>query len=371
MIQLWILMISALALCWVYEHVYVGVVDRRLSNQKVSVVFLIMVIMLGGFLGLRVSYNDTYAYKQIYETTKAFPDFWNTFNYSLSADPGFNFCNGVLKTLGVSTQSMLMFYALVTIGLYLHFIRKYANDLLLNIFLFFGVGSYMFAGAAIKQSLATAICLCGIGYALDKKWIRYFAVVFIGMTFHAYAAVFFLVPFLMFKPWTKKTVLLVIGTVLIALSMQTLLSTIVDITSGIGETYTIDSFNGAGVNVFRVLVCNAPAILALVFHRQIFRNSTKADDLFFNMTMVNGCIMFIGMFGTANYFARLANFFVMAQIITLPWMLNKLVGNNKKIIKFAMIAGYLLFFYYSNNVVYGAFYMPRITVLEYLQQLIG
>lgn len=79
--------------------------------------------------------------------------------------------------------------------------------------------------------------------------------------------------------------------------------------------------------------------------------------------------MFIGIFGTANYFARLANFFVMAQAITLPWMLNKLDNSRRTLIKAFMIVGYLGFFYYSTNVVYGAFSMGHITVGEYLQQL--
>lgn len=371
MIQLWILMSVSLILAWGYEHVYYKAPKYNSSKQKISVVFIIITILLGGFFGLRTNYNDTFTYIRAYELTKCFPEFWDTFDASLSSDQGFNLCNGILKTLGVSTQSWLMFYSLVTMGLYLHFIRKHNNNLVLNIFLFFCVGSYTFAGAAIKQSLATAICLSGVSLALEKKWVRYCIVVFIGMTFHVYAVVFFVVPFLLFKPWTKKTGVLIIGSVIVAFSLQRLLGAIVDITATMGEGYTVESFSQEGVNVFRVLVCNAPVFLALVFHRQIFKNSSMEDNLFFNMAMVNGCVMFIGMFGTANYFARLANFFVLAQAITLPWILRRLEGKNRKIITAALVVGYLAYFYYSNNVVYGAFRMERITVMEYVQQLIG
>ena len=112
-------------------------------------------------------------------------------------------------------------------------------------------------------------------------------------------------------------------------------------------------------------------MLAVFFHKEIFEKSTKKENLMFNLSMVNGCIMFIGIFGTANYFARLANYFVMAQAITLPNMVNKLNARNRKFVKISMIIGYLLFFYYDCNIVYGEIQsaIRRLTVMEYLQQL--
>lgn len=372
MIQLWILLILILGLIWIHEHGYIGSLDKKLSNQKISIIFIIMVILLGGFLGLRTGYNDTETYKNGYEAIKAIPEFWSTFNPSLSADPGFNLCNAILKTLGVSTQNWLMIYALVTMALYLHFIRKNHNNLFLNMFLFFCIGLYTFTGAAMKQSMATAICLCALPFAVEKKWIKYFIVICIGSTFHMYALIYLLVPLLMFKPWNRQTIFLIIGTVVLALSLDSMFGAINSITTGLGETYTVEEFNGAGVNFFRVLVCNAPVFLALLFHKHIFTDSTRKENLMFNLSMVNGCIMFIGIFGTANYFARLANYFVAAQAITLPWMISKIDRKNQKIIKVIMIVGYLLYFYYDCNVVYGRFSdrFMRLGVMEYLSNYI-
>lgn len=369
--QLWVLMVLSLGLAWTHEHMYVGTLDQALSKQKVSVPFILMGILLGGFLGLRTSYNDTFTYVHSYTLLSTIPDFWETFNPSLSADPGFNICNAFLKTWGVTTQNWLMIYSLVTTGLYLHFIRKSRNNLVLNVFLFFCVGVYTFTGAAIKQSIATAICLCALPFAVEKKWIKYFLLIALASTFHVYAAIYLIVPFLMFKPWSKKTGLLVAGTVIIAFSMRSLLGTIVAITSSLGESYDIEEFSGAGVNIFRILVCNAPVLLALFYHDSLFENSTRSENLMFNLSMVNGCIMFIGLFGTANYFARLANFFLMAQVITLPWMIEKIPPKDRKVITVTMIVGYLAYFYYSCNVVYGTFdsTFKRITVEEFFRQM--
>ncbi len=120
-----------------------------------------------------------------------------------------------------------------------------------------------------------------------------------------------------------------------------------------------------------MIVCNVPMLLALVYHKDIFQNSTRSENLMFNLAMVNGCIMFIGLFGTANYFARLANFFVTAQAVALPWMIHKIPRRNRGFIKIAMIVCYLVYFNYATNVSNGAFsdLFKRITVSEFFDQL--
>ena len=371
MTDLWILMVVALGLSWIHEHAYIGTESKAISKHKISIVFIIMLVLLGGYLGLRVRNNDTTTYIRSYEQMSAFPQFWNTFNLSLSKDPGFNLVNAILKTWGVTTQNWLMIYALVTVGLYLHFFRKNKNDLVLNIYLFICIGLFGFAGAAIKQSFATAICLCALSFAEEKKWIRYILLVLLASTFHMYALIYLLVPFLLFKPWTKKTVLLIIGTAVIAFSLQNLFGTIAEITGSMGEVYTAGTFSGEGVNLFRILVANVPVFLALLFHGKLFKDSTRSENMMINLSMINGCIMFIGMFGTANYFARLANYFVAAQAITLPWIINKIGGKNEKFLKISMIICYLIYYYYSTNIVYGLYSnrFERITIMEYLQQL--
>ena len=86
-----------------------------------------------------------------------------------------------------------------------------------------------------------------------------------------------------------------------------------------------------------------------------------------NLTMLNGAIMFIALFGTANYFARLANYFLIFQCISLPWMLKKIGGKDGRILTVLMIIGYTAYFLYGNLVA-----IPfdsdfaRLTVEEYL-----
>jgi hypothetical protein len=87
----------------------------------------------------------------------------------------------------------------------------------------------------------------------------------------------------------------------------------------------------------------------------------------FNLAMLNALIMFVGLFGTANYFARLANYFLPAQIIVLPWILNRVHPRDRAWLLPACIAGYLGYFYYENAII-RPFDMgyPQMSIWEYL-----
>ena len=125
---------------------------------------------------------------------------------------------------------------------------------------------------------------------------------------------------------------------------------IVNITTLLGEGYTISEFTGEGVNIFRVLVCNVPLVLSCIYRKKLFVDSSETENLMVNLTMLNGAIMFVGLFGTANYFARLANYFLIFQSLSLPWMLKKIGGRDRKMLTALMVLGFLAYFYYANAI---------------------
>ena len=91
-----------------------------------------------------------------------------------------------------------------------------------------------------------------------------------------------------------------------------------------------------------------------------------------NLTMLNGAIMFVGLFGTANYFARLANYFLIFQSLALPWILKKIGGKDGKILTVLMVLGFIAYFYYANVLAIPFDQdFARLSVAEYLAQLGG
>lgn len=364
--ELWNLFCIAIVLSWMIDNRNLRLSQCNPKRKDVFFTFC-LILLLTVFSGLRLWYNDTVTYLQIFEQIRTLPEYVNH-QYAFSNGYLFGWLTSFVKTIGFSSQDYLMFYSALIFVPYILFLRQYCHSMIFGVFLMFASGSFAFSIAAIKQSVATALCLCAVTSALDKKWFRYLLLVTLAVMFHPYAAVYLLVPFMMFRPWTARTVFSIVLFVSIGFLLDSMLGVVVDITTMIGANYNESTLSGSGVNIFRVFVSFTPLLLSTLYVRPLFRNSTPENNLFFNLAMLNALIMFVGLFGTANYFARLANYFLPAQFIVLPWMLNKLPSpRDRRLLKFLCVLGYLGYFYYGHAIQHSFdASFSRLTVLEYL-----
>lgn len=337
---------------------------------KDKVFFFLMAFSMAFFVGLRTRGNDTYAYRLMYE---AMPVGLNPIQLMAStpvaSSPGLNLLCATLRNLGATAQDYFMVCALLTNLTYLWFLRKYTTDIGLSIFYFITMGVYTFTMAAIKQTLAVAFLLIATDRAIEKKWVKYIFWLTIAELFHPYAFVYLVVPFLSFSPWTKKNYLLLAGTVVVALFMSTFMGAIGGLTDALGYDYDANAFSGTGVNLFRVIVVWVPVVLSYFCKEQLRDSEDRELNILLNLSMMNSVIMFIGIFGTANYFARLANYFLIFQCLALPRILQKMGGTG--LIKVASIVGFLGYFYYGTVLAQGSFDMTYgfMSVLDFFEQL--
>ena len=91
-------------------------------EKKDVVFYLIAVVVLATFVGLRKVYNDTGVYIDQYnsiELTGVFPNFlFNDIDWNISSNFGFTIIMRLLKFLHFSDQSFLMFFAFFILGVY-------------------------------------------------------------------------------------------------------------------------------------------------------------------------------------------------------------------------------------------------------------
>lgn len=363
--------VCSIAIAWINQHYLIktsGDSIHRLTQNNISQ-FLIFCI-LTSFIGLRVNYNDTWAYRVGYDQELPFPEYWDTIEFGIGEHNGFFIFRALLKTLGISTQGYILIMAAISVALSLHVLKKYSCNYPLSLFLYFTTNVFLMPAAATKQYFAVLFVMLSIPYVIDGKWVKFLLLVFLAITFHPYAIMFLFLPFLQFKPWCKWTYILLFGALIIGISLESLFDTIIDITTMIGKEYSEDRLYGEGINVFRILVSNVPLVLSFIGRDRIRKNYTRVDNIILNLALLNGAIMFIGYFGTAIYFSRLAGYFTIAQCIVLPNLIRQLplYTREKKIVKFMMIIGYLGFFMYANKSFDANF--SRITIFEYIQNLI-
>ena len=371
---LWPIFCFSLLIAWISERRSIykyGEIGERDSVRKDKIFFSILVVSMALFVGLRKWCNDTQTYREVYQyLIPTTGNIFSSIEWSLGDNPGYLLLNVIMKRLGASSQTFFMVISFVTNGLYLWFIRKYSSNFWLSFFFFWTMGVYMFTAAAIKQTTAVALCLLGIDRLLENKRLAFIIWIMLASTIHPYALMFLIAPLLMYSPWSNKTYYFLGVIAALGATMQSLVGTIINITTMLGESYNESSFVGEGVNVFRLLVVCAPIGLSFLAKDHMRANQDKRYNLFMNFSMLNAGIMFIALFGTANYFARLANYFLIFQTISLPWMLRYFTNQSQKILRLTVIICYMAYFVFA-NVILTPFnsYFAKMTLWEYLLSL--
>ena len=355
-----------------WKSVYSNSLERYKQNDAFFYVIMTVVMIL--FVGLRTRYNDTKTYLYGYEMINVSGGILaGVKDWSLGSNPGFILVSSALRYYQVSGQSFLMIFAVITIGIYMWFLRKYTTNIWQTVFLFIVMGVYTFALAAIKQCVAVAFCLLAVDQALKKHYVRYVLWIFVAVLFHPYAIMYLMVPFLLFRPWSVKTYVSLVVFGIAGLLLESLLGVVIDITTMFGEGYDVQEFSGEGVNPFRLIVCAVPLIISFVARRNIAQMDGKqqrAYYMFTNLSILNAEIMFVALFGTANYFARLANYFLIFQVLSIPWLFQFFEKKSRHLMMAVSVVCYCTFFVYENgiNMSFDADY-DSISAVDYVLSL--
>ena len=342
----------------------------RVCVRKDRLFYFIMIVLAAGFVGLRASYNDTYTYRQIYEKMDVSRPIFETVNFfDLSTSPGFVFVNYLMRHANITTEGYIMIYSLFDVGVVLWFIRRHTNTIAFSTFFFFFFCIYTFSMAAIMQTTALAFCLLAVDRMLERKYLMFLVFMILGIFFHTFCVFFLMAPLLREAPWTRNTYIMIIAVIAGIIFFKPLLTVVIDITSALGESYTVDEFSGEGVNIFRVAVSVVPAFLSFLVRGELQDSEDKEKNLLINLAILNGALMVLGLFGTANYFARMAYYFSVFQVFALPLIFECFDEQTERILKIGSVVGYLVYFYYANAILYGGFdsLFRRITLGEFLK----
>lgn len=353
------------------------------NNQKIAgtdnvrkerIFSFILICWMILFSGLRTFYNDTHTYLKSFRESAFFPDILKNFNWDLGNNPGFKILTAIFRTYTDNGNTYLLFASVVSLGISMGFVHKYTTNYPVSVFLFFTLGYFLFTMAAVKQTIAISIGLLAILAFFRGKKILYVVLILFASLFHTYILMYFIVPIL-FKmvPWKKGTYILIACTIVAAFAFNFLLGTIMNVTDFFGEGYSADAFVGEGINIFRVLVYFVPVVLSFIVRDDIQKKNSKEFNLFINFAIVCAMIMFVGLFGNANMFARLAMYFEVPIYVVLPWLIYK-VGERIRFTFFTFFAGvfYSMYFYYM-TVLSKPFdeIFKYLTIGEYLRTIFG
>ena len=109
-------------------------------------------------------------------------------------------------------------------------------------------------------------------------------------------------------------------------------------------------FDGNQMNPFRVAVFAVVPVLSLVFRPWLAPEEDREKCILLNMSIVSLMFMLLAMMNGANMFGRLARYFVLGSVCTLPWILDRVFNaRSARLIKLLAAVSFLGFFLYDNQ----------------------
>jgi len=302
--------------------------------------------------GLRDNIGDTFFYMHSYALTHfTLP----TIDYT--GDFGFNMLQLLLQRLSSNPQVMIFVCALITNALIVAVLYNYSKLFELSVYVYITAGMFLTSMNGIRQYLAAAIVFTGTKYLLNGDWKKYFAIVLLAATFHKSALIFVPIYFLVrHKAWTKTTFVLIALSVLIVIGFNqfsnVLFTTIADTQYG-----HYQNFSEGGANINRVFIAAIPVVIAF-FGRHKLRTLSPGIDVIVNMSLLNGIFMIIS---TQDWiFARFSIYFGLYYLILIAWIVKLFREKDQKLVYYAILGCYLIFYYYEEIIALGIQYGSHI-----------
>ena len=319
---------------------------RHFMLRKADIFIIVVIVWMTCFSFLRTSYNDTETYITHFMQSETAADFFARDGLlDWTGNPLSELYRDVVRDATTNYHIYFFFPAFLSSFAVVKLFKRYSVSPAFSLLIFFSIGTYVMYIAALKQCFAIFFLLLALPYVIDRKYVRFYLLVFVAMLFHTHAFMFAIVPLLFGKPWGKTSIGFLLAAIFAMATYDATLGAFMEYAQSIGALVAeIEVFDNNPINILRVIVYWVPALLALAFRKRLFSNSTRTENLFVNMSMVSAFILMIGWVQAANLFARMAAYFEIATAIALPWMIKRLF--TKRSAQFITICAAVLYFGY-------------------------
>ncbi len=353
MIKITVLLAVSIALAWASE-VNTKHILRRGGRyyMRDDLAFILLVVVLAAFTGLRKGYNDTWNYISGFRMDGGLAEFFaDPENLNPFKNPLFYLCRSALREITDEAQWLIFLCSAFTQFCFMRFFKRYSRNFPFTVFLYFALGTFNVSLGAMKQVLAMGILTLGFPCLERKQMVRFYLTVLIAMMFHTYAICFAVLPLFARKPWSTFTFLFIGCVAFVLMNFRSVIEEFMEQANALGKTLeSYEVFDSHTVNLFRVAVYLVAPAFSFSFARWLNHNASRMDHILIHMSIISMAFMLMGTQAGANMFARMAHYFEIGTLCCLPGMIEKPFEKaSARLIATIAIIGFLGFFVYANR----------------------
>lgn len=366
-----------LIIVWVFVMAHIVAARYRMQSPGITKSLnpfnILLMLPLIGLLGLRTSYNDTGAYIHGFQNAVKLSEFFSDpENYDLLSNPLFNLYTSAVRTATDNYHIYFMLAAIFVVVLMVTFFYRISecDTYALTVYTYLTLGTYFFALAAMKQTIAMAV-LCHSVLALrDRKYLRFVVLVLIAGLLHTYAWCFLVLLLLTGKPWRLRTFTVVAVTVFVMLTFNKSISALLEYADEIGKGASEEMvFSGEGMNILRVAVYGIVPVISLIFRRILEPQMERKHYIMLHMSIISFMFMLLASINGANMFGRMARYFEVGTIYMFPWIIRRLFDQKSQMVIVPVYIGAFAAFAAYQYIGFDSEY-SCITLLDFLRSII-
>ncbi|CAM4181301.1 transmembrane protein EpsG [Paenibacillus endophyticus] len=339
---LWLnlIVVFSFALISRYFAVKAAVGPTFLQPNKIMAAAAALTLILVS--GLRNNIGDTFFYMHAYTV-----DRFDWQSVIQKKDMGFGILQLLLKQISNDPQILLMTTAFVTNMLIAIVMYKYSRFYELSIYVYITSGAFIVSMNGLRQFLAAAIVFAATKALFDGKMKTYMAVVLFAAVFHQSALVMLPLYFIVRrKAWTGTTFFLLSIAIMVVVGFNQFSDLLFQAIQGTQYAH-YQNFQEGGASIIRVFIYAVPLLICFL-GREKLRSLFPKVDILVNLSIIGIVLMIIS---TQNWiFARMTIYFNLYQLILIGWIVKIFREKDQKLVYFAILIFYLLFFYFESVV---------------------
>lgn len=187
---------------------------KEYPSYKLFVIFFISLAIFVGFGDMLGGY-DRYIYGELFDNLAdqlkaGTPIISSDINQAYSTEFGYIGFNWAIAHITNNRYIFIFLYTICMYAIILHSFRKYAKNYSLASILFLALVFY-FSFTYLRQMFAAAVIGLSIRYIIERKFLKYCAIIFAAFSFHNSAIIFFPMYFIANKKYSKAHILLLMS----------------------------------------------------------------------------------------------------------------------------------------------------------------
>ncbi len=257
----------------------------------------------------------------------------------------------------------IFFLALISCICIMISLYKYSPMFGLSLFIFVASTQFTWLLNGIRQYLVVTILFANVDLIVERKQWKYIVLILIMSTIHVTALVMLPVYYIVqLKPWSKRMWLVITGSCLLSFvigKIEPVMTFFLQDTAY--ETTFTEALTYEGTNILRMVVAAIPVVFVILNRKKIKKLDTPVINICINMSILNLCVFIVSTAVGGNLFGRMAQYFTIYELITLPWLISNCFSKlGMQMISLIAMVSYSIWFYYQMVVVWDLPYISDI-----------